>query len=138
MLSEWLVLFEPLELICFVQLVVVHLSKEARILVEALMPPVERIVDVALRKTSINELVDSPMEVWDHCILVLVHTLVHAMVVVGRAKSSINSVLVRAPHVCQSLLDVLIVGLLREVCWQEEDQGYVLYSELEQCWKKIR
>ena len=102
------------------------------------MPPVEWIVDVMVRRGTLNQLIRAPVEVGDDEVLILAHALVHAVLLVGRAKSTVDPVLVRPPHVGQSLLNVVSIGSSSQISWQEKHQSHILHLELEQCCKKKR
>ena len=95
------------------------------------MPPVEHVVEVGVVVRAVDELSRAPMEVWDDLVLALFHALVDAVRLVGARKSAVDPVLVRPPHVGQSLLNIVAVGPLREVGWQEKHQGHVVDLELE-------
>jgi len=102
-------LLESLKVISLIQSVIIHTSEETGILFDALMPPLEHIVDVHGCQAPVDELSDAPVRVGACNVPVSAQALVCSVLLVGASKSPIHSVLVRSPHVGQPILDICAV-----------------------------
>ena len=116
--------------------VVVHVSKETGVILEALVPSQEGVIELKINDHSVPDLVSVEIAVWNHEVEVL-----HICLVIATARPGWTHILVRpvsmgAPHVLNSLVDLVLVSLLSHVGWHEEPKGHILNLKLVDCCKE--
>ena len=125
MLLIRLIFLETLILVSLVHGVIVHVTQERRVVLEALMPSQEGVVNDLISDCTCEHSEAGSGQVGDQEVSVLLHVVVKAGRVVCSSHALVDTVLMSSPHVIDALLDILVEGTSGHHGGNKKPEGHV-------------
>ena len=112
---------------------IIHITMKSWIITKTLMPSQEWVIESEASFEPINDLFQWPRGIRNSEIGVLLHALMETTCFVCCTKTSISSISVNTPHVCNSLLNIIFIDRFGHVSWGNQPEQYILQLQFEHC-----